>query len=203
MFKQYWQRRASLLVALVVISACASPPPVPEDQFYRLQAVYADDPLPAPLFKGSIEVDRFVADGLTANRAIVFSKQEDSNLVRAYHYQFWIKPPTVMLRDELIGFLRKSKIADAVVTPEMRVNARYVLAGKINHLERVISKKADLALIDIELSLRDSKNGKLLALKTYRIEEPAENETVSGIVNALNVSLSVIYADFLSALRSL
>jgi len=193
----------SVVVSLLLLSACASQAPVPEDQFYRLQAVYAEEPLDSVKFNGGIEVDRFVADGLTADRPIVFSRQTDPNLVRAYHYQFWIKPPTVMLQDELIRFLRQSRVSDAVVTPEMRVNARYVLAGKINHLERVIRKGKDLALIDLELSLRDSKTGKLLALKTYRLEEPVENETISGVVNALGVSLSVIYSEFLKTLRGL
>jgi cholesterol transport system auxiliary component len=122
-----------VLLSFGLLVGCGSAPPVPEDQYYRLQAVYTTKPLAHKTLPGTIEVDRFVADGLTSQRAVVYSEIETPNQVRVYHYDFWIKPPTVMLRDELVSFLRASKISDAVVTPEMRVNSEYALTGKIKH----------------------------------------------------------------------
>ncbi len=105
-----------LSVGLLVASS-GSAPPVPEDQYYRLQAVYASEPLARKALPGTIEVDRFSADGLTSERPIVYSSAGSPNQGKAYHYDFWIKPPPVMLRDELVSFLRASGISDAVVTP--------------------------------------------------------------------------------------
>ena len=193
----------ALIFALSVLTSCASAPPVPEDHFYRLQAVYADEPLALKRFPGTIEIERFVADGLTSERAIVFSEAGKPNEVRAYHYHFWIKPPTIMLRDELVSYLRASKISDAVVTPELRIAADYALTGKIKHLEQVRAKEQTRTLLEIEIGLRRPKDGKLLFLDTYRVENIAGKPDVATAVESLNTALSIIFSDFLSDISKL
>jgi len=192
-----------VLAGLLALSACASAPPVPEDHYYRLQAVYAADPLAKKSLPGTIEVERFVADGLTSERAIVFSQAGKPNEVTAYHYHFWAEPPTVMLRDELVSFLRASAISDAVVTPELRVNADYVLTGKIKHLEQIVADNQSRTLLEIEIGLRRPSSGKLLFLDSYRVENVAAGTNVAAAVESLNTALSIVYADFLAALAKL
>ena len=192
-----------IFASVGLLTACGSAPPVPEDQYYRLQAIYASEPLTTKPLAGTIEVDRFVADGLTSERAIVYSDIQKPNQVRAYHYDFWIKPPTVMLRDELVSFLRKSKISDAVVTPEMRVNAEYALTGKIKHLEQVKMESGYRTILEVELGLRHPNTGKLLFLDTYRLENDASGSSVTAAVNSLNTALSIIYSEFLTSISKL
>ncbi len=192
-----------ILMSFGLLVACGSAPPVPEDQYYRLQAIYASEPLTTKPLAGTIEVDRFVADGLTSERAIVYSDIQKPNQVRAYHYDFWIKPPTVMLRDELVSFLRKSKISDAVVTPEMRVNAEYALTGKIKHLEQVKMESGYRTILEVELGLRHPNTGKLLFLDTYRLENDASGSSVGAAVKSLNTALSIIYSEFLTSISKL
>ncbi len=190
------------IAASALLTACASAPPVPEDQFYRLQAVHAAEAAATALFPGTIEVDRFVADGLTSERPIVYSESGKPSQVKAYHYHFWIKPPTVMLRDEMVAFLRAANVADAVVTPEIRVQANYVLTGKIKHLEQ-IKGKINRSLLEMELGLRKPTDGKLLFLKTYRIENESGGASVGDAVDSLNTALSIVYADFVADLAKL
>lgn len=198
-----------LKTAMVVISmgllaaACGGAPPVPEDHYYRLQAVYASEALTQKALPGTIEVDRFVADGLTSERPIVYSDAASPNQVKAYHYEFWIKPPTVMLRDELVSFLRASKVSDAVVTPEMRVEADYALTGKIKHLEQVVMKSGYRTILEIELGLRKPNTGKLLFLETYRLETDASGAGVAAAVDSLNTALSIVYSEFLASITKL
>jgi ABC-type uncharacterized transport system auxiliary subunit len=192
-----------VLLSIGLLMGCGSAGPVPEDQYYRLQAVYSAKPLATKRLPGIIEVDRFVADGLTSERAVVYSDIETSNQVRAYHYDFWIKPPTVMLRDELVSFLRASKISDAVVTPEMRVNSEYALTGKIIHLEQVKMKSGYRTVLEIELGLRKPGTGKLLFLDTYRLENDANGSDVAAAVDSLNIGLSSIYLEFLTSISKL
>ena len=192
-----------IFASIGFLTACGSAPPVPEDQYYRLQAIYASEPLTTKPLAGTIEVDRFVADGLTSERAIVYSDIQKPNQVRAYHYDFWIKPPTVMLRDELVSFLRKSKISDAVVTPEMRVNAEYALTGKIKHLEQVKMESGYRTILEVELGLRHPNTGKLLFLDTYRLENDASGSSVGAAVKSLNTALSIIYSEFLTSISLL
>jgi cholesterol transport system auxiliary component len=187
-----------VLVAAVLLAACGSAPPVPEDQFYRLRVT----PAPSPgqkLLPGTVEIDRFVADGLTAGRPIVYSESGKPYQVREYHYHFWTQPPTVMLRDELVAFLRAAKVADAVVTPEMRVPADFVLTGKISRLEKVVGEPPK-AVLEMELAVRKAAGGKLVFLDTYRIESTSDGAGVDDTVNALNQALATIYRKFLSDL---
>jgi ABC-type uncharacterized transport system auxiliary subunit len=186
------------VMLILGLSACGSAPPVPEDHYYRLQATYAGGaPMLNPI-AGSVEIDRFVADGLTSERGLVYSAAGKPSQVKSYHYHFWIKPPTVMLRDELVSFLREAKAATAVVTPELRVNSDYVLTGKIEHLEQVRGK-GERTLMEVELGLRSARDGKLLFLKTYRQENGA-GAGVAAAVESLNTALSIIYADFVADL---
>ena len=185
--------------AVLGLSACGSAPPVPEDRYYRLQAVFAGAAHKSALLAGTIEVDRFVADGLTSERPVVYSKAGQPNEVKAYHYNFWIKPPTVMLRDELVSFLREAKVADVIVTPAMRVQADYVLTGKIKHLEQVVGTP-HRTMLEVELGLRRPTDGKLLFLKSYRQENVSGGPAVGAAVDSLNTALSIVYADFLQDL---
>lgn len=196
---------STLLAAMAVIlaafvAACASAPPVPEDQYYRLKAVVADGASPAKtLFPGTIEIDRFVADGVTAGRPIVYSEAGKPYQVKEYHYHFWTQPPTVMLRDELIAYLRAAGVAKAVVTPEMRVAADYVLTGKIIRLEKVIGQPPK-AVLEVELGVRKATGGALIFLNTYRIESASDGPGVDDAVHALNAALSEVYGQFVADL---
>ncbi len=183
-----------------IVAACASAPPVPEDQFYRLKAVRAATaPTAKLLFPGTIEIDRFVADGVTAGRPIVYSEAGKPYQVKEYHYHFWTQPPTVMLRDELVAYLRAAKIAKAVVTPEMRVGADYVLTGKIIRLEKVVGTPPK-AVLEIELGVRKATGGELVFLDTYRIEAVSDGPGVDDAVHALNAAVSAIYDKFVADL---
>jgi ABC-type uncharacterized transport system auxiliary subunit len=180
------------------LAACGSAPPAPEEHYYRLQATYAArTPMANPL-PGTLEVERFVADGLTSERGLVYSDAATPNQVKPYYYHFWIKPPTVMLRDELVAFLREAKAAKAVVTPEVRAHADYVLTGKIEHLEQMTGAR-ERAILEIELAVRGAGDGKLIFLKTYR-QENASAGGVGATVDALNTALSIAYADFVADL---
>jgi len=161
------------LALVLIVAGCAAAPPVPEDNFYRLQAIYAGTATSGKLLPGTVEVDRFVADGLTSERPIVYSDSGNPNQVKAYHYHFWIKPPTVMLRDELVSFLRAAQVADRIVTPEMRAQPNCVLTGRIKHLEQVLEEKGSRTLIEVELGLRRPRDGKILYLNSFRAENDA------------------------------
>ncbi|MDA0998524.1 MAG: ABC-type transport auxiliary lipoprotein family protein, partial [Proteobacteria bacterium] len=153
--RQGWSGRASSVISaallLAVLTGCGSAPPVPEDKYYRLQAVLAAAPLQQPKFNGTLEVERFSADGLTAGRPIVYSAQNDPSGLQEYHYHFWTQPPTVMLRDEIVTYLRAANVAKTVVTPEMRLNPEYVMAGKIRRLEQIVGSPSR-AVLDIEIA---------------------------------------------------
>ncbi|MBL6958664.1 MAG: membrane integrity-associated transporter subunit PqiC, partial [Rhodospirillales bacterium] len=178
---------ALMLIGGLALAACAQPE-VPRDQFYRLVAAKPEQSAPN-VFSGILQIDRFVADGLTAGRPIVFSISGRQHQLQEYHYHFWTQAPTIMLRDELVAYLRQAKVAPSVVTPDMRVAANYVISGKIRRLERVDGPPTR-SVVELELAVRRIKGEKLLLLRTYRDEVQTADSTVSATVDALNASLN-------------
>jgi len=195
-------RCISAIILLLVLAACAAQAPVPQDKYYRLQAILASAPLTAPILPGVLEVERFTADGLTAGRPIVYVDSSDPNQLREYHYHFWTQAPTVMLRDELVTYLRQAGIAGNVVSPEMRLEPDHVLSGRIRMLEQVIGAQKGTAM-ELEIALRNPRDGKLLFLKTYRHEVEQSAIGVAAAVDSLNEALNIIYADVLADLKNL
>lgn len=192
----------SLFLLLVpALGACAQPP-VPQDTFYRLEVGAPEKVLSAPRLQGTLEIERLSADGLTAGRPIVYSRSDRPRELQEYHYHFWTEPPPVMLRDQLVVYLRRAKVASAIVTPEMRVAVDYALTGKIKRLERVIgaSPGAAKAIVELELGVRQTAGERLLFLDTYRVETAAAADTVSAAVDALNEGLHRVFALFVADL---
>ncbi|MEK7819484.1 MAG: ABC-type transport auxiliary lipoprotein family protein [Pseudomonadota bacterium] len=182
-------------LALVLLAGCAQPE-LPIDHFYRLQVAM---PQPAGrTLKGTIEVNRFTADGLVAGRPIVYTEPDQPHQVREYNYHFWTEPPTIMLRDQLVAHLRAAKIAETVTTPDMRANADFILTGRIIRLEK-IEGAAPQGALEIELGVRAAA-GKIILLEVYKFEVAAENNTVEAAVRALNKALDQAYAQFIADL---
>lgn len=191
----------TLPALLLLLGACAQPE-VPTDRFYRLDVAQPQTRFAKPPLDGTLEVERFVADGLTAGRPITYSESGRPREVLEYHYHFWTEPPTIMLRDQLVAYLRAAKVADTVVTPEHRVEPDYELSGKIKRLEQVKGKPPG-AVVELELALKRSADGRILILHTYRIEAEAKSGTVAAAVEALNSALGLIYARFLNDISGL
>ncbi len=189
------------LVSVVTLAACAQPE-LPKDHYYRLQVQVPQVDKDAVLFKGTIEVERFLADGLTAGRPIVYSEAGSEHQLLEYHYHFWTEPPVVMLRDQLIDFLRAAKVADMIVSPEMRSRPNYRLTAKIKRLEKIVGPKPS-AIAELQLGLQDEQNGKIIHLANYRVEVGAQSESVGDAVIAMNKALSEIYSRFVASLGKL
>jgi ABC-type uncharacterized transport system auxiliary subunit len=183
--------RSALTLALA-LAACAQPE-VPTDSYYRLQ-VALPAPAAQPILKGTVEVNRFVADGLVAGRPIVYTEPDQPHRVREYNYHFWIEPPTILLRDQLVAFLRAGRIADTVTTPEVRAPADFVLTGRIIRLEKIEGAKPQ-GVLEIELAVRRA-DGRLVFLDVYKMDVAADNNSVEAAVRALNKALDAAYAKF-------
>ena len=190
-----------VLAMAAMVGACAQPP-LPEDHFYRLAVATSPKPLARPPLAGVLEVGRFIADGLTAGRPIVYSQSGQPHALSEYHYHFWVEAPTVLLRDQLVGQLRAAKVARSVVTPEMRVDPDYVLSGAIKRLERVVGATPKV-VVELELAVRRTEGDSLAFLQVYRVDEAVATDSVAAAVAAINKALGAIYAKFTADLARL
>jgi ABC-type uncharacterized transport system auxiliary subunit len=190
---------AASLVALV--AACAQPP-LPEDHFYRLAVAAPTAGATTPKLRGTLEVERFFADGLTAGRPVVYSDSARPEELREYHYHFWVESPPVMLRDQFVAYLRGAGIASAVVTPEVRVEPDFVLTAKLKRLEQIVGTPARGA-IEVDIAVRRTQDDRLLFQGSYGVEVEARTNAVGDAVAALTAALSRIYAKIVADLSRL
>lgn len=193
-------RWVQIAIVSIVLAAC-SQPPVPKDNYYRLHVGTPKQIYKQPILTGTIEVQRFSADGLMANRHIAYATSQRPNLLNEYHYHFWSEPPPVMIRDQLVDYLRAAKTSKRVVTPELRVSSAYIITGKIKRFEHIRGSNAHAA-VELELAARHRKSGDLLYLGTYGVKTPVAGSEVASAVESINRSVREIFARFLNHIAS-
>jgi ABC-type uncharacterized transport system auxiliary subunit len=169
---------------------------LPQDSFYRLGPPAVSAPAAAPL-RGTLEIERFRAEGLGAGRAIVYSRAEQPLRLNEYNYHFWAEPPAVLLQDRLVAYARAAVLADQVVTPEMRIDAQYVLSGRIVRFEQVIGPNPHV-VVALEMTLRHVGSDRAPLLGSYEQTEPAADATVGAAVAAIDRAVNQIFSRFLA-----
>jgi len=190
-------RSALLSAGMVILTACAQPP-TPVDQFYRLN-VTAATKLPLKL-NGTVEVERFVADGLNASRPIVFTKAGDASGLQSYHYHFWSEPPSIMLQNALVRYLRQSGVAKTIVTPAHRVEPDFIVTGKITQFEHVRGASPHV-VATLELGLKNRTTDTLNTLQEYQIKSPAADGSVRSAVSQFSRAITDIFGAFVKDIK--
>jgi ABC-type uncharacterized transport system auxiliary subunit len=145
-----------------------------------------------------VEVDRFRADALTGGVQIVQRRASDTSELEPYAYHQWADPPTILLQTRLVDFLRESRAADRVVTPELRAQADFVVLGRIARLEIVTGEGGVRALAELELAVTRERDRALLLQRVYREERPAAGPEVAQAIDAAGDAVAAIFTRFLA-----
>lgn len=192
--------RLIALLALIVLAGCSSPT-VPDFTYYRLPRPVPLPQSPAPLFRESVVVDVFGADGLYADQSLIYGLDDSAQELRQYHYQLWTDPPTRILQRRLILQLREAKVSTQV-TDELPASSVAVrISGVILRFDRVpIAAGGFNAVVALKLRA-DAPDGQPLLDEYYRAELPASGTTVKATVDAYGAALDQIYAQFYADLR--
>jgi cholesterol transport system auxiliary component len=191
-----------LLPALVAVATvgCASGP-APRDHYYRLETT-PPNALASPKLSGTLEVERLRAEAISQGRQMLYRDASPSGEIGQYSYYYWADPPSLMLQDQLVRYLRAAGVAEKVVTPAVRVKSDYLVSGRIVQLERVLGGGEPRVAVEIELSLMRQKGHELLLLKTYREERVVPGTGVSDAVTAFDQGVTAIFGQFLADIPS-
>jgi cholesterol transport system auxiliary component len=191
-----------LLFALVAVATfgCASGP-APRDHYYRLETA-APNALASPKLAGTLEVERLRAETISQGRRMLYRDGSQPGEIKQHAYHLWVDPPSVMLQDQLVGFLRSAGAAEKIVTPAVRVESDYLVSGRIVRLERLLSGSDARVAVEIEFVLTRQKGRELLLLETYREERAASGGGVAEAVTAFDQAISAIFERFLSDVPS-
>lgn len=189
------------LLALLLLTACVSAPPIPEERFYRLPAVEPAAAVATPIFSGTLAVGAMDSAGIYRERALLHSSSERPTQLLRYHYRSWTDAPPRLLQDHLIRFLREANAAPVVITDNARSRWQHLLNGKLRRFERVTTTTGSSAVVEIEFQLfRDNQSGPLL-VKDYTAALEVEGDTVDEAVTAFASGLSQIYQQLLADLQ--
>ena len=190
-----------VFMAPLLASCFGAAPPVPRDHYYRLlvpQPVQAA--AEAPL-DGVTTVELMQADGLLRERPLLYSEGGGSHELLQHSYHYWNDAPPRLLQEQMVTYLRRSGMAELVVTPEMRIRSDYQLSGKAKRFERLLGDGAPRVVVEIEFALLRLSDEALLVVDSYVAEEPAADDSVEAAIAALNRATARVFESFLAEVR--
>jgi uncharacterized lipoprotein YmbA len=188
---------AILLVVLVlVLSACGHVDGVPDHTYYRMPKPQTLPRSETQLFEVPVVVGLFSADGLYADRALIYALDPEARELRQYHYQLWTDPPTRLLQRRLQFELREAAIAPLVIDELAASQSAMRISGVILRFERVPTVDGgQVAAVVLKLRV-DRPDGKPLIDDIYRAEVTAEGNRIGATTDALGRAVDKIFADF-------
>ncbi|PKU23983.1 ABC-type transport auxiliary lipoprotein family protein [Telmatospirillum siberiense] len=170
----------------------------PSDQFYRL-AVPAPVVSPSPILPGVVEVGRFAAEGLTGERALLYSYRDKPDQVARYGYHLWVEAPPVLLQNQLVRLLRETRAASTVVTADLRVPPDILIEGRLRRFEQLVGA-APSVVVEMDLGVIRVRGGGLLLLRNYRVEKPMVGDQPADAVVAFQGAVGEVFGHFLADL---
>ena len=189
--------RVALLAAVVLVSACASPAP-PRDNFYRLDAAPQVRVLDKPLLPGVVEVNRLDVDGALSERGLAY--QEKDGALARYSYDLWSDAPATALQLALAESLRRARVAEQVVTPDLRVPPDWMVRGRLLRFEYI--PNANKVSAKLQLAVVSARDGALVLLDTYAAEPAVQGSGPEAAVAAFNRATADILSRFVSDLSN-
>ncbi len=188
--------RYLLLPLALLLAACGSPAPVPEDHFYRL-------PEPSAEVQGSLNaevilVEPFSVSGLVRERPIIFMQSADSVELERYHYHLWYESPGYMLQQHLADYLRSAGLADSVTTSR-NVPPDVVISGELYEFMHIRdSDGGGEVIVKLELMLRHRHDRDVHWQALYNEQEAVKGNDMNAVAAAFGRALDRIYQDFLA-----
>lgn len=174
----------------ILLAACGTPGPAPDDAFYRLPALTA---LAArPFGDKTVHVQPFDAASLYRDRAVVFSDGQGLEL-RRHHYQFWSDAPPDLVRLAIATAIRQSNPAATVLTGDRELGD-YELDGRIDAFERRPDGGRSSVLVALTLTLR--RGGQVVVSREYRESAVAGSERMVDSVTAFGAALQRVLERF-------
>ncbi len=186
-----------MAVALSTLAACAQPAP-PRDNFYRLDALPQVGALDKAVLPGVVEVGRLDVDGVLSERGLAY-QAADGALAR-YSYDLWSDAPATALQLALAETLQAAHVADAVVTPDLRVPPDWAVRGRLYRFEYLPDSAK--VVVRMQLAAVSARDGTLVLLETYGAEPPVQGSGPEAAVAALSRATADIFARFVRDLSN-
>lgn len=191
-----------IVLLAAVLGGCGLGEAPLADRYYRVTVATPATGFATPPLDGVVEVARLVAEGLVGQRAVAYVMSDQPHEIFDYNYHFWNQAPGELVQEQLIRFLRGANAGRRVVSPDLRLNADFVIDGRIRRFEQVFDGEVGMQ-IEIDLGVIRAADNELMMLNTYRAYRVAQDDSLPAAVVAANAGLADIFAAFAADLRSL
>lgn len=198
------QRTSALWLLLpLLIAACATGEPIPEDHYYRLIAPVAPARLAEPAIPGTLKVEPIETFGIYRERAMLYARSDNPAGLGQHHYHYWIDTPSRLIRDQLVDYLRKSGVADTVAGAQIGLRGDLRLHLELKNFERVIHPSGAVSVkVRLDAVITDPSE-RPLKIASYLREPQADDASIAASVDAFNRALEGIYGQLLKDLITL
>ena len=188
--------KCALLGAAFAVAGCGHVAEVPDHSYFRMPPPARLPVSAEQVFDVPIVVGLLAADGLYADRALIYALDPDARELRQYHYQLWTDPPTRLLQRRLLVELRESAIAPLVIDELAASQAALRISGVILRFERVPRPEGGhMAAVAIKLRA-DRPDGSPFIDEVYRADAIADDHRLVATTDALAAAVDMIFAEF-------
>lgn len=193
-----------LATVIALITGCAGPSVVPEDNYYRLINIEPDTRHAGALLDGVVAVESLEADAVYNERAVLYSDIDQPLQLQRYHYHYWSDRPPRMLQRQLGIYLKDANLARQVVDSRgFDGDVDFRVGGVIRQFEELKAGDEVRAKISLELQLtRESDGAVIFSEQFVHISGPVKDDQVYIAVELFQDALSRIFDQFLAALDS-
>ncbi len=196
------KRILPVFAVLLMVAGCGGGGEIPQERFFRLSQPVPPQGDTGQIMHGTLEVPRFIANGLLNERAIAFSWEQTPSVLRQYRTQFWADAPGLMLQDRLARYLQQANVAPRVVMASYGTRADYFIRGEVQRMELVAGENPK-AVLEMDLGLVRNQDATILLAKTYRAERAISQADPLAGVEGMDQALVEIFDAFLADLRRL
>lgn len=138
-------RRTAILGIASLLAACTARPVDPE-RFFR-PSLTPPAARPAPGLR--IVVEPFQVQGIYADRALVV--RDAAGAYRQSIGRSWVGPPSLLLGEALVDYLRAAYGTDAVFPPQTRIVGDVLIRPQLKRFERLQAADGDQALLAVDV----------------------------------------------------
>jgi len=171
---------AGIIVLMVCFSRCGTTRPM---KYYVL------DPGPVPAATSATQypvtllVGRISASHLYRDDRLVYGSGPVQ--LGVYSYDRWAEPPSDMIQDLLVSFLRSTDQYRAVSTISSNVRGDYIVRGHLWAISEV-DRHELMARFSLQIELFDPNTRSTVWSSRYEHDEPAQGKTVQSVVEAMD-----------------
>lgn len=193
--------RLRLLFLVLLLAGCAGSGTVPEEQYYRLATLGVDTSFAQPPVAGILYLERIEAVSLFRDRALLYSAVDRPQQLQRHQYHYWTGSPPLLVRDQLLQYLRDRGVAERVTTEPVGRAPALRLRLELRDFSRHLHGDGQAAVrVELGLVAQPAGGESPLLVRRYVRERMAANGSPAAAVTAFDLALAEIYGELVQDL---